>query len=504
MSNFKKLNVFKGENSIFDYLNPKNHITPLVELPEVLNPFYKDGVRIYAKLLNYLPLANVKSIPAFNMLKKLKDSNRLEKISTIVENSSGNTVFSLAVIGRIFGIRKTKAIISYEVPLEKLLMLQLFGVESIVNKEPICPDPSDKNSGIYKAKKWGKRKGWVNPGQYDNWDNPKAHKEITGPQIFKQLKGDIQVFCAGLGTTGTIIGISSYLRSKNKNVKIVGVVRTPNNPIPGVRTRNLLRMIAFDWENYVDFIEEVGSKDSYLQSLNMIRQGIVVGPSSGFALAGLLKFLSKMKNNNELDLLRNKKGIINAVFVCCDFPFLYLRHYFMFLDVKNFPKLRNRNLLVEEKSIEAIEKIKEKNNLDDLRSKDSFEMKPIEVVSKFYKYSKEEIESKVSKGESGLLKKNHIIIDIRSKRDFAHFHLPDSISLSSLNFGLSNLEKIVKEFNLKNKKVLLVCNLGLKSSVIASLLRKRKIKAFSLEGGIIEWSNLNLPRWKPNLCLKKF
>ena len=154
------LNVFKGDNAILDYLNPESQVfTPLVELPKKLNPFYEDSVRIYAKLLNTLPLTNVKSIPAFNMLKEMEHKGKLKNIHTIIENSSGNTVLSLAVIGRLLGIPNTKAFVSYEVPFGKLQMLQLFGVEPLVNKEPICPDPADKTSGIYKAKKMGKKKG---------------------------------------------------------------------------------------------------------------------------------------------------------------------------------------------------------------------------------------------------------------------------------------------------------------------------------------------------------
>ncbi len=154
------LNVFKGKRAILDYLNPESEsYTPLVEIPEDLNPFYNDGVRIYAKLLNTLPLTNVKSIPAYNMLSEMKKRGQLDGVHTIIENSSGNTVLSLAVIGRLLGIPTTKALVSNEILFGKLQMLQLFGVEIIVNKEPICPDPDDKTSGIYKAKKMGKKRG---------------------------------------------------------------------------------------------------------------------------------------------------------------------------------------------------------------------------------------------------------------------------------------------------------------------------------------------------------
>jgi len=490
--NKKELNVFQGKNSMIDYLNPKFHLTPLVELPKNLNPFYEDGVRIYAKLLNTLPLTNVKSIPAFNMLKEMDREGKLKNVHTIIENSSGNTVISLAVIGRLLGIPKTKAFVSHEVPFGKLQMLQLFGVEPLVNKEPICPDPADKTSGIYKAKKWGKRKGWINPGQYENKDNPAGHKKITGPQIYKQMDGDIQLFCAGLGTTGTMVGTAQYLKEKIKKIKTIGVIRTPNNPVPGVRTRGLLKMIAFNWENYVDFIEEVGTKDSFLQSLQMIRHGLVVGPSSGLALAGLLNFLKKQKENNDLKKFANKNGVINAVFICCDSPFPYFKEYFEYLDESYFPKIKNFDLLIDKN--DQSKKIVNKNI-------ERYEIEPEQALSYFYKENREEIEKKLANGLSHFVKDNHIVFDIRSKDQFDHFHLPDSIHVS-YDDCVYHTKDIIKKYKLNKKKVLVVCNLGVSSKTVANIFRKEKVEAFSLKGGITEWSNLNLPRWKPAACFK--
>ena len=177
-----RLNVFSGPDAVKDFLNPDcNPPLPLVEIPKHLNLFAKDGVRVFAKLMNFLPLANVKSLPAYNMLLEKENGGGLDGITSLIENSSGNTVFSLAVIGRLFGIAKTKAIVSHEVSWGKLQMLRFFGTEVMVNEEPICPDPSDKESGIYKAKQIGEQEGWFNPGQYDNEANPRAHEQWTGP-----------------------------------------------------------------------------------------------------------------------------------------------------------------------------------------------------------------------------------------------------------------------------------------------------------------------------------
>ena len=141
-------NVFSGPSAMKDFLDPRSTVTPLIELPESLNPLVKDNTHIFAKRMDLLPLGNVKSLPAFQMLQ----AAQLDGIHTLIENSSGNTVASLAILGRLFGVPQTKALVSNEVSRGKLALLRLFGVEVIVKDEPICPDPNDPESGIYQAK----------------------------------------------------------------------------------------------------------------------------------------------------------------------------------------------------------------------------------------------------------------------------------------------------------------------------------------------------------------
>lgn len=297
--------TYFGEDSIFDFLNPETGpITPLVELPCSLNPHRDRGVRIFAKLLNLSPLGNVKSYPAFNMLMTAKAEGRLSGVDELVESSSGNTVASLGVVASLFGISNVTAYVSHEVSIGKLALLRLCGVTPVVNEEPICPDPSDPNSGVTIAKNLGKSAHKFNPGQYHNWANPSAHQRWTGPQIWEQTEGKVGVLCAGMGTTGTIIGTSSALKERNPRLLTIGATRAPNNGVPGVRTRNLLTEVEFEWSEAVDIHYEIGTESSYKSSLALCRAGLLVGPSAGLAYAALLKWisecsdLSSMKDDN--------------------------------------------------------------------------------------------------------------------------------------------------------------------------------------------------------------
>jgi cysteine synthase len=342
----RHLNVFEGSNSIKDFLNPGKHpMMPLVELNSALNPHAENGIRIFAKLMTFAPLGNVKAIPAFNMIREMHRRGDLANVCSIIENSSGNTVLSLAMAAHQYGGLTTSSYVPHEISLNKLLLLLFFGVQPIVNQEPPQPEPNDPRAGVTKARDRGAEPGWINPGQYDNPDNPKAHQKWSAKQIWKQTRGRIDVLCVGLGTTGTVTGMAKSLKKKKSNLQVVGVVRAPDNYVPGVRTRDLLQLIGFDWQPQVDAVEVATTQESYRKSLQLSRESIVVGPSSGFALCGLLDYLDKRMENNTLDALRDENGEITCVFICPDGPLPYLDEYFKYLDPSEFPEILNRELL---------------------------------------------------------------------------------------------------------------------------------------------------------------
>jgi cysteine synthase A len=226
-------------------------------------------------------------------------------------------------------------------------MLQFFGIEPIVNVEPQAPLENDPTTGVFKARQDGLQPDAINPGQYENNDNPEAHEKWTGPQIWQQTEGKIDIFGVGLGTTGTLIGNSRFLKSKNPAIKVVGVMRAPDNYVPGVRTENLLNVVDFAWRDHVDALEGVATETAYLTSMEMSRLGILAGPSSGLALAGLLEHLKNLKEIGELESFRRAdSGEITCVFPCPDGPMAYLDEYFKYIDASHFPEITNEDVLV--------------------------------------------------------------------------------------------------------------------------------------------------------------
>lgn len=329
----RPLNVFDGPASVREFLDPARSLpTPLVELPDRLNPFRQDSVRIFGKLACLTPLLNIKYLPVWNMLLEAESSGKLKDVHTIVENSSGNTAFSLAVLSEVFGVHAVTAFVPFDIAPGKLDLLRLAGVQPELKR-----GAANEMSGIAEARNHGKEPGRFCPSQYENEANPAAYEKWFAPQIWEQTRKKLAVFAAGLGTTGTLLGCSRYFRRVSERIRIVGAMCAPNEAVPGVRSRERLKEIDLQWEPAVDAVVEVGTKESFRMSLRLCRAGLVAGPSSGFALAGLYRFLEGRKAAGALNSLRNQDdGEIISVFVCADTPLPYLDKYSTHLDPEDF------------------------------------------------------------------------------------------------------------------------------------------------------------------------
>ena len=452
---------YSGTKSVAEYLRPSaDKMIPLVELPAALNPYLKShDIHIDAKLMNTLPLLNVKSLPARHMLAAADVVGR-----ELVEASSGNTVMSLGLLAPHFGVKNVTAIASPEVSSGKLALLRLAGVNVRLAKGPICPDPNDPDGAIAIARHEGEQPGKVNLGQYDNAANPTAHTTVAGPQLFQQLGDTIGMFCAGLGTTGTLLGTANYLLQHIPGLRVAGVVRRPNNTVPGVRTVNGLHEVTFDWKNVLNEpLVEVSTKEAYEASLRMIRQGLLVGPSSGFAFAGLLRHLKRMADLGELDILRGK----HVVFICPDSPLPYVDEYEKVLDTEYFPAIQNAELRVNTTELPALVpelSIEELHNIKD------------EIAS-------EQV----------------VLIDVREPDEYADHHVP-----GSQNVPLTKLPAWVKTWSDDDaREVLFICRSGNRSARATHLARQMGLNAKNVAGGTAEWSAARLPRVTSPLCLPR-
>lgn len=457
--------VYRGEKALYEYLRPHpKHYTPLVELPAELNPFLEThAIHLFIKLLNTLPLANVKSLPAWNMYER---AGRSLEGTHVVESSSGNTVFSLGILAGQFGIDHVTAIASRDVSAGKLQLLRLAGVDVQLVDGPLCPSPHDPKSSIAVAKKLGEQPGWYNPGQYDNTANPDAHAAYTGPQIYEQLGGEVGLFVGGLGTTGTLVGTANYLRSKNPATRVGGVVRVPNNLVPGVRTKNGLDEVAFDWKNSLtEPLVSVNEKDSYSHSLALIRHGLLVGPSTGFAYAGAVKLLESLRKKGDIECLRGQ----NVVFVAPDSMFPYVSEYFEVLDSSLFGRI------------------------DDQTSGTSYEEATHEIAD-IPELSVDDIRDDYETAGENLKARHYMLVDIRDSADYADHHVPDSI-----NIPYDKLDEWLAKDEAE-KPLVFICRRGSTSLRATQLALQRGVSAYSMIGGTAEWSDRGYPRVKAPYC----
>ena len=351
-------NVWRGPQGLYDFYDPEKAVpTPLVEIPAGLNPFYQDGVRIYAKLHSALPAANVKSLPALNMLREAglatcdttQDESKCKRAKAgtkqIVEYSSGSTVISLAILSQIIGIEGVTAYLSNKTSTAKLNLMRFFGLRLKLFGGPSQPEPTDERGGIKAAEHVGEQDGYFNPNQYENDANWRAHYKWTARQLYQQLGEELDVLVAGMGTSGTMTGTGLAIKELLPHAYRIGVTTTPGDRVPGPRSEALLAPVLFPWKESIDAMEWVGSVDSFRTSMSLCRNGLLVGPSSGYNLYGLLQHLEKLKSNGKLDSLRHRSAqgdeLIHAVFLCCDGPFQYIDEYFSKLDAANFQPIEN-------------------------------------------------------------------------------------------------------------------------------------------------------------------
>ena len=274
--------------------------TPLVELKN-LNSLHK--VRLMAKLEGSNPGGSVKDRPALYMIKKAIKSGKLTPGKTILEPTSGNTGIALAMIGAALGY-KVKLAMPECVSVERRRTIEAFGAEI-----ELTPGNRSTDGAIIRAHKILEENPdqYFMPNQFDNENNVVAHYETTGPEILKQTRGEVDAFVAGMGTTGTLMGVSKYLKKNKPSVKIIGVEPTVNHSIQGLK--NLHESIVpriFKSSALDDEITVTDDEAFETTRLLATKEGLFVGMSSGAAVAGAIKVAKGMKKGTVVVLLPDR------------------------------------------------------------------------------------------------------------------------------------------------------------------------------------------------------
>lgn len=274
--------------------------TPLVELKSLPNG---SNVKILAKLENCNPGGSIKDRPAYYMLKKAEESGELTKGKVILEPTSGNTGISLAMIGAAKGYQVT-LVVPGCVSAERSRILEAFGADVIIT--PAC---EATDGAILRAHQIldAEPDKYFMPNQYSNHSNPLAHYESTGPEIFAQTKGEIDVFVAGMGTTGTLMGTGRYLKEKKPGIKIVGIEPTLGHAIQGLK--NMQEAIVPEIYN-PDMLDEkiiIEDDEAYeMARLLATKEGIFAGMSSGAAVAGALRVAQRMDSGTIVTIIADR------------------------------------------------------------------------------------------------------------------------------------------------------------------------------------------------------
>lgn len=401
------------------------------------------------------------------------------------------------------GVQDTRAFLSNKTSDAKLKLMQFFGLDITLFGGPSQPEPLDNRGGIQNARRTAAESDdIVNPNQYENDNNWQSHIRWTGPQIFKQLP-EINVLCAGMGTSGTMTGLGTYFKSVKPSVMRLGVCTAPGDRVPGPRSYALMRPVEFPWKEAVDTIEEVGSEHSYTLSLKLCREGLVCGPSSGFNLQGLFQMLEKRKDAGTLDDLAGADGLTHCVFLCCDLPYQYIGEYFQKLGAEEFRPIRNEVCPIYDassKETSFLTIVQRLTKVDLHRYDEAWERDALEVLPQVYGSPRSLEQSLLSEIS---LKPQHRVIDLRCARDFRAWSLPESINLPLTSLGPHTtspfsdptvleaqwveLEKIFNDARLVTElashHVLVVCYDGDTARVATSVLRAKGLEADSVRGG---------------------
>ncbi len=250
--------------------------TPLVEIKKIIN---KPGVKVYGKLEGHNPGGSVKDRAAYNMIRCALDRGDLKKGMKLVEATSGNTGIALSMIAAQFDIEIT-LIMPESATAERVQTMKAYGADVILT-------PAEKTVEYSReyAQYLVDQGGYLNLNQFANPDNWGAHYKTTGPEIWRDTDQKVTHFVSSMGTTGTIMGTSRFLKEQNADIQIVGVQPVDGSRIPGIRRWSPAFLPKIYDPERVDWILDVSSDDSRAMMCRLAKEeGIFAGMSSGGAV----------------------------------------------------------------------------------------------------------------------------------------------------------------------------------------------------------------------------
>lgn len=269
--------------------------TPLV-VSKILNQ--NPNVKLLFKLEGHNPGGSVKDRAAFNMITTGLEKGTISKDSKLIEATSGNTGIALAMIAGIYGLN-IELVMPENSTKERVQTMRAYGAKVIL---------TSSDEGIEGARDYAEAKvkdeGYLMLNQFANDDNWKAHYKTTGPEIWRDTQGEITHFVSAMGTTGTIMGTSSFLKEQNPDIQIVGVQPTDDSKIPGIRKWPKAYLPKIFNPKKVDQVIEVSTEEATEIAKRLAKEeGIFAGMSSGGAAAAALRLASTLEHGTIVSIV---------------------------------------------------------------------------------------------------------------------------------------------------------------------------------------------------------
>ncbi|PSL46671.1 cysteine synthase B [Chitinophaga niastensis] len=262
--------------------------TPMVELKKIaVNP----AVKIFAKLEGNNPAGSVKDRAAYGMIKGALDRGEIKPGMKLIEATSGNTGIALAMISSLFGL-EIELVMPSDATQERVLTMEVYGA-----KVTLTPKELSMEGSIDYANARVAEGGYFMLNQFANPDNYGMHYKTTGPEIWKDTAGQVTHFVSAMGTTGTIMGVSRYLKEQNPDVQIVGCQPTEGSRIPGIRKWPEAYLPKIFERPRVDRIMDISEAEARIMTKRLAKEeAIFCGMSSGGAVAAAVRVSQDLRS----------------------------------------------------------------------------------------------------------------------------------------------------------------------------------------------------------------